>query len=85
MPLWVCFLGFVVLFWKHLHNSIQDMIGRVTLSQPDGGKDPPRNDPTTIKTQLHPGANINGIKGIPRASSSGNIEATLLNLTDILP
>ena len=31
-------------------QSIQDAVGRVTLSQPAGGKDSPKNDPTTIKT-----------------------------------
>ena len=52
--MWVCSLGFVLLFWQHLHNSIQDMVGRVTLSQPAAGKNTPKNDPTTIKTQIQP-------------------------------
>ena len=52
--MWVCFLGFVILFWQHLHNSILDAVGGVTLSQPAGGKDPMKNKPKTIKTQEHP-------------------------------
>ena len=65
----------VVFFRQHLYNSIQDVVGRVILNQPAGGKDPPKNDPTTIKTQPNiQKANINGIKGIPRASSSGDQE-----------
>ena len=35
-------------------KNIQDVVGGVTLSQPAGGKHPPKNGPTTIKTQLHP-------------------------------
>ena len=38
----VCFLGFVVLFWQHLHNNTQDVVGTVTHSQPSGGKDTPK-------------------------------------------
>ena len=56
MWMWVCSLGFVVLLWKHLHNAIKDLVGRVALSQPGGGKDPPKNNTTIIKTQLHPGS-----------------------------
>ena len=32
------------------------MVGGVTLSQPARGKDPPKNNTTIIKTQLHPGS-----------------------------
>ena len=63
----------MVLFWQHLPNSIQDVVGGVTLNQPGGGKDPPKNNPITIKTQLHPQSQPkNGMKGIPRAPSSGD-------------
>ena len=34
----------------HLYIRIQQVLDRVTLSQPAGGKDPPKKDPTTIKT-----------------------------------
>ena len=51
---WVCFLDFVVLLWQHLHNSTQDVMERVTFNQLARGKTPLRNDPTIIKTQLHP-------------------------------
>ena len=33
LQVWVCLLGFVVLFWQHLQNSIEDMVGGMTLSQ----------------------------------------------------
>ena len=48
-----CSLDYVVFFWEHLQNSIQDLMGGVTLRQSAEGKDPPKNDSTTIKTQLH--------------------------------
>ena len=67
VQVWVCFLGFVVLFWKHQHKSIQDMVGRVTLSQPATEKDPPKKDPTTIKTQLHPENKHKMHKGKPKS------------------
>ena len=67
MQMWVCSLGFVVFFWQHLHNSIQDVVGRVTLSQSAGGKDPPKNDPTKIKAQLHPGSQHKEHKGYPKS------------------
>ena len=67
MQMWVCFLGLMVLFWKHLHNMIQDVVGRMTLSQPAGGKDPPKNNPTTIKTQLHPENQHKWHKGHPKS------------------
>ena len=47
-------MGSVVLLRQHPHNSTQDMVGGVTLSQPDGGKDTTKKDPTTIKIQVHP-------------------------------
>ena len=47
--------------------------GGENLSQPVGGKDPPKNDPTTIKINYIQRANIHGIKGIPRISSSENL------------
>ena len=71
MQVWVCFLDFVVLFWQHLHIRTQDVVGGVMLSQPATGKDPPKKDPTTIKTHIQKNS-IKGIKGIPRASSSGD-------------
>ena len=53
LRVWVCFLGSVVLFRQHQQNSTQDVVGELTLSQPAARKDPRKNDPTTIKTQLH--------------------------------
>ena len=38
----------------YLHNSIKDLLSRVTLRQPAGGNDPRNNDPTMNKTQLYP-------------------------------
>ena len=67
LQMWVCFLGFVVLFWQHLHNNIQDMVGRVTLSQPAGGMDPRKNNPTIIKSQLHPENQHKWHKGHPKS------------------
>ena len=37
----------------HLHDRIQEVVDRVTPNEPAGGKDPPKKDPTTIKTQKH--------------------------------
>ena len=34
-------------------KNIQDVVGVVTLSQPTEGKDLPKKNPTTIKTQGH--------------------------------
>ena len=48
------------------------MVGEVTLSQSAGGKDPLKNDPTTIKPNYMQRTSITGIKGIPRASTSGD-------------
>ena len=67
MPLWAYFLDFVVFFWQQLHNDIQDVVGSMTLSQSAGGKDPPRNDSTTIKTQLHPESQHKWHKGHPKS------------------
>ena len=36
MQMCVCSLGFVVLFWGKLHNSIQYVVGRLTVKQLDG-------------------------------------------------
>ena len=44
----------------------------MTFSQPAGKKDPPKKDPTTIKTQLHPESQHKQHEGHPRASSSGD-------------
>ena len=52
---------------QHLHNSIHDVVGGVTLSQPAGGKDPPKKDPTTIKTQLLPESQYKWHKGHPKS------------------
>ena len=48
------FLGFFS--WQDVHNRNEDVMvmGKLTFSEPDGGKDSPKNDPTAIKTQLHP-------------------------------
>ena len=46
--------GCLVLFWQHLYKSIQDMGGRVILSQSTRGKNPPNIDSTTTKSQLQP-------------------------------
>ena len=40
--------------YLHLNNSMQNVMGRVNLSQLSGGKEPPKFDPTTIKTEVHP-------------------------------
>ena len=48
------------------------MVGEVTLSQPAGGKDPPKKDPAAIKTNYLQRSNINSIKDIPKISSSGD-------------
>ena len=66
MQVWVCFLDFVVLFWQHLHIRTQDVVGGVMLSQPATGKDPPKKDPTTIKTKLHPENQHKRHKGCPK-------------------
>ena len=55
--------------YLHLHNSTEDLVGGVTLSQPAGGKDPPKKDPTTIKNKDIQRANI---KNRPRPVSSGD-------------
>ena len=65
-------LGFVILLWQHLHNNIQDVVDGVTLSQPSGGKDPTKNDQQQSKPNYNQRPNINGIKDIQRASSSGD-------------
>ena len=83
MWMWVCSLGFVVLFWQHLHNRIQDKVGRVSLSQTVGGKDPPKDNPTITKTQLQR-THISGIKGIPRKQVQEIKETTPLNPTGLL-
>ena len=67
MWVWVCFLGSVVLFWQHQHNSIQDVVGRMTFSESATGKDPPKNIPTTIKTQLHPERQHRQYNGHPKS------------------
>ena len=67
-----CFLGFVVLFWQHLYNSIQDVVDGVTLTEPARGKNTPKNDPTTSKPNYNRTAHLNGIKVIPRAPSLGD-------------
>ena len=61
------FLGFEVLFLEHLHNSIQDVMCRVTLTQPAGGKDLTKTDSTTIKIQLHPQNQHKRHKGYPKS------------------
>ena len=43
----------------------------MNLSRPAGGKEPPKNDPTTIKTQLHPESQHKKHIGHPKASISG--------------
>ena len=40
------------MFWQPLHNSIQDVEGRVPLSQSARKKNPTKNNPTTTKTHL---------------------------------
>ena len=51
----------------NLHNSIRDMVGRVTLSQPAGGKNTTKNDPTTTKTQLQQDSLHKWHKGHPKS------------------
>ena len=53
--------------YLHLHNSTEDLVGGVTLSQPAKGKDLPKKDPTTIKTQLHPENQHKRHKGHPKS------------------
>ena len=57
----------VIFFWQHLYNSTQDMLGTVTLSEPAREKDPPKKDPTTIKTKLHPESQHKRHKGHPKS------------------
>ena len=86
MQMWVCSLGFVVFFWQHLHNSIQDAVDGVTLSQLARGKDPPKKDPKTIKTQLHPENQHKWHKAHPKSIKySRSRKTALLNLTGLLP
>ena len=77
-------MGFVVLFWQHLHNSIQDVVDGVTLSQPDGGKDPPKNDQQQSKSNYIQGTNINSIKDIQKHLVQVIKETAPLNPTDLL-
>ena len=49
-----------------MYNSTQDMAGGVMLSQPAGGKYPPKNDPTQPKSNYNNRAYIHGREGIPR-------------------
>ena len=67
MRMWICTLGFVVFFWQYLHKRTQNVVGEVTLSQPAAEKDPPKKDPTTIKTQLHPENQHKRHKGHPKS------------------
>ena len=52
LGVFVFFLGCLILFWENLYNSIKDVEGTVTISQPARGKDSPKNHPTTTKTRL---------------------------------
>ena len=63
-----CSLDYVVFFWEHLQNSIQDLMGGVTLRQSAEGKGPPKNDSTTIKTQLHPESQHKHPEGHPKSN-----------------
>ena len=83
--MWVCPLGFVVLFWQQLHNSTQDVVVAVTLSQLAGVKDQPKNDPTTIKTQLYPETQHNQYKENPKIIGFRRSKRLLKNLTGLLP
>ena len=67
----VGFVSWVVLFWLHLYNRIQEVVGGVTLRQLAGGKNPPKNNPKPPKSNYNKRAHINDIKGIPRAPSLG--------------
>ena len=67
-----CVLSSFVLIWHHLDNSIQNVVGRVTLHQPARRKDPPKNTQQDPKPNYNKRAHINGTKHIPWASSSGN-------------
>ena len=62
----VCFFGSVVFFRQCLHNNTQNVVGKVTLCQPVTKKDPQKNDPKTIKTQLHPENYDTRHKGHPK-------------------
>ena len=53
----------------HLHNRKQEVVDRLTLRQPAGGKDPPKKDPTKPKTKDIYRANINHS---PTSLSSGD-------------
>ena len=64
----------------------QDVVGGVTLSQQAGGKDPPKNDPATIKTHLHPENQPIWHKGHPKSFKLRKSRRLhQLNLTDLLP
>ena len=58
--MWIIFCSCRFVSWAvcfvlaALCNGIQDVVGDVTLSQPSGGKDSPKNDPITTKAQLQP-------------------------------
>ena len=59
--------SFLLVTYSIPDYSIQDLVGGVTLSQPAGGKDPPKKDPTTNKTQLHPQNQHKRHKGHPKS------------------
>ena len=63
----VLFTGFSGFFLPAPTKSIEDVVGGDTLRQLAGGKEPPKNYPTTMKTQIHPESHHSGI---PRAASS---------------
>ena len=46
------FLGSFALFCQHLYNSIQDVVGVVTLYQPVRGENPPMNELCIVKAQV---------------------------------
>ena len=68
----------------HLYNCIQDMVGRLTLSQPTRGKDTPKNDLKTAKTQLHPESSHKWHKGHYKSIRFRRTKTVSLNPMGIL-
>ena len=63
-------------------NSVQDVEGGVTLSQPASRKNPPKNNPTITKTQFN---HIKGIKEAQKHQVQVLKEIAPLSPTGLLP
>ena len=80
----VGFVSWVVLIWQHLYDSIQDVAGAVTLSQPEG-RTHQRITPKQPKLNYSKRAHLNSIKGIPEHLAQEIKETAPLSSTGILP